>query len=814
MKSAKSRSLAAVGSCVAAVGVILGPDVLPATLAAQATPNSPSAVVSGVVRNRVTGEPMRLVVVRSADNNASTLSDDAGRYRLLLSLGEHRLDARRIGYKPASVPVTVAAGGTTLDISLDPIPVSLGRIVVTARDDFARRLVAAAIARKQRLRGSLHDYRYHGDVRFIIRNLDKPADSASSVRVITESQTEVYWEQPNKYQETILARRQTGNLPPERNLVGVGQILNVSRERVLFARFELASPIADDALGLYDYRVLDTLLVEGRRTYRLSVEPKPNGSPAFVGMMDIVDSTFDVVGIDVGVNKEVRLARARDVRYQQHFRQLEGGRWMPYSIELTATFDFSPFGRFTARHVATLSDFRFNEGQRPAGLGEYRIVVAPTADRIDSVTWSGIHLEPLPAVDSAGWKRLDSIANKPQSPVTRGINNALRFGLGGNPDFFHFNRVDGAYVGAGWNGFDSSRMPSTEPTLKLGYATGSTLWQYRIGDRVRLSDERRMWLGARYRDETENRPTLTSEGYNATTRALIATADPLDYYRERGFSASFTSRLMKFTDAEIGYTDARHSSLSNAIDRPPLRIGAGEVTRMRSNHQIDDGHLRALSATLAIDSRPMLKQGGRDRRLAATNFTRLQLDAEWSPGSMLSSDFDYRRATLAFLRQQESFGMGITRLVASAGVGGSGLPIQRAFAIDGGARVLESQASPFRTLGDSSFTGSRTGFFMVQHAFDRLLFTKSRLPLVRDIPFTLSVRAAAFWAEFPITGLDSAQAARRATFNVTRDPYREVGFTLGNLTPFVPLFNFSARFAWQLSRYPTTPFRFSLGLTR
>src|SRR5439155_25406950 len=124
----------------------------------------------------------------------------------------------------------------------------------------------------------------------------------------------------------------------------------------------------------------------------------------------------------------------------------------------------------------------------------------------------------------------------------------------------------------------------------------------------------------------------------------------------------------------------------------------------------------------------------------ATDFTRLALTGEWSPGNALSSDFTYRRASLQLVRRQESFGMGVTTLVAAGGLGSSTLPIQRTFMIDGGARVLVVGASPFSTLGDSAFTGSRAALVSVQHESDRLLFTKSRLPLVRDIPFTLAVR--------------------------------------------------------------------------
>src|ERR1043166_122331 len=83
--------------------------LLVAALAPRAAQAQDRAVVSGIVRNAATGEPVRLAVVRAADNNVSTLSNDAGRYRLELSPGTHRLDVRRLGFTPASVQVVVAA---------------------------------------------------------------------------------------------------------------------------------------------------------------------------------------------------------------------------------------------------------------------------------------------------------------------------------------------------------------------------------------------------------------------------------------------------------------------------------------------------------------------------------------------------------------------------------------------------------------------------------------------------------------------------------------------------------------------------------
>jgi hypothetical protein len=768
-----------------------------APLRAQDPPRSSTAVVSGTVRNSVTNAPMRIVAVRAAASGASTLTDDGGRFRLELSLGEQRLEVRRIGFRPATVNVVVQPEGTLIDIKLEPIAVALDRVLITAQDDAARRIITNAIRRKQESRGSFHDYRFDGEVRMIVRNLNKPADSTTSILGITETRTTAYWEQPNKYQETIVARRQTGNIDAERNLVGVGRILDFSSDRVQLGRFELTSPIADDALDRYDFRLLDTIAAAGRRVFRLSLEPKPDGTPAFAGIIDVADSTFDVTGIDVGVNDAVRLGLMRNVRYQQRF-DTSGGRWMPRSIELTAEMQI-PIGsqRFRMQHIAVLSGYRFDEGRRPAGLAEYRIKVADSADRADSSTWTRSSSPTLTALERQAWTRIDSVAEA-VTPAQRAFSGVL--GFVGQPDFFHFNRVDGAYVGAGWTWRNPAAMPGTEPTAKLGYATASQLWQYRLGGRVRLSESRRLWVGATYQDETIARPTFTSSAYNPTLRALFSAIDPLDYHRERGLRASLTTKVVNFVQLDAAYVDARHLSLPLGVTRPPLRRSG--AAPMRPNEPIDEGYLRALSATVFYDSRPLLQQGGRDLRLGRVRWTRVAIEGELSPGDAIGSDFDYRRLSVRLDRRQLTLGMGVTTMVAAGGIGSSGLPAQRFFGIDGGGRVLETQISPFGTLMDSSFKAPRAALFALQHDFDRLLFTKTGIPLVRDIPFTLSIRGAVFWTDF----VGSSAGA------VARVPYREVGFSLGNLTPFIAPFNFSARFAWQLSKYPTTPFRFGIGL--
>src|SRR5438132_4136419 len=143
---------------------------------------------------------------------------------------------------------------------------------------------------------------------------------------------------------------------------------------------------------------------------------------------------------------------------------------------------------------------------------------------------------PLSPAESSAWARIDSLARQQAS-----FGDRVRDGLGlavfatGDPDFFHFNRVDGTYLGAGqtWR-----EVPGLTLHTKLGYATGSERWQYRAGGRLHLSEPQRRWIGAWYHDETVTRPTFVSRAYNPTYRALLFRLDPRDYHHERGFTVA------------------------------------------------------------------------------------------------------------------------------------------------------------------------------------------------------------------------------------------------------------------------------------
>lgn len=711
-------------------------------------------------------------------------------------------------------------------------------------DSTARSIVARAIARRSAALASIGRYRYQAFVKISARDESEPADSARSILILAEVHSSAYWERHGLYQETIDARHRSHDGGFGRQLVSVDEIVHLRRNRVVLLagvdparsigaagrpasrrdqsdliRYAIASPIATDALDHYDYAVLDTAVVAGRRVLRIAVRPKSETTPLFTGTLDVADSSGDVVAMDLGVTDAVRFPTVTDLRYEQHWTDAGDGRAMPTEIRLSGTLHPRVSARWIPRtvagvhlpefprqvsfeQVASLTGFDFDEGERPLDVPEYRVVLSDQADAADSTTWLAPAAVPLDDVERAVWMRGDSEDRHPAlvPRVGRSLDAAQRLWLG--PGSLHFNRVDGFYLGMY---HDWHAATGVVLTTKLGYGWGSHVWQYRLGGRLVVSQARHLALGAYYHDETEGWPALAPESYDPSAGALLQHVDPNDYYRERGITLFTDIKLIDFTRLELRYDDAWQSTEDTIA-------GLGfHTTRFPPlpNPPIRDGRMRSLSGLVRFDSRQMLESRGLEFPLSRAGWTRVSLGVEVSAPRLIASDFGFQRYAFQIEHHLPLFGLGNTSLTVAGGVASHGAPPQRYFTVGYGIRLLAAEGTGFNTLSRTSFVGNRALLVSLRHDFGNRMFHASGLPLLRSIPATLSVHAGVFWAELK----GNTPAAADTLLATTGKPYREVGFTLGNLTPFLSPFNFAASFSWQLSSYPTKAFRFGLGIS-
>ncbi|HUU45252.1 MAG TPA: hypothetical protein VM118_05920, partial [Acidobacteriota bacterium] len=435
---------------------------------------------------------------------------------------------------------------------------------------------------------------------------------------------------------------------------------------------------------------------------------------------------------------------------------------------------------------------------------EFMLEVDDQADDIDSTAWAARQSIPPTDEELRGYERLDSLKNLPV-PIGRRLLQAVGASffvvMGLAPDFYRFNRVEGAYFGGTGTVRPLRRL---DVRLTGGYGIRTERVQWGLGATYRLHEGRRLDVGFDAFDRVRRRPTIVrGESHFSSGTALGWGIDAADYFRAEGFDAFVATKLVKFSRLRLTYHDELHFSLPLGTDNTLFEID----DPVRDNPPIDDGKLRSLEAQLRIDNRPMFKRKGRAEILGAVEYWRLTLGAEHASPDLIDNDFDFTRYYASLYRRQRTLGLGLTSIHLYAGASDGNLPPQRYYVIDFGDAVFFNTLG-YNTLHESIFAGNRLYSISFDHNFRRYLFVKSGLPLIRDIPLWLSLHGSMFWSEFrnhtPQPGDETLSTARKS--------YQELGFGIGNLTPFMMPFNFAVNFTWQLSDYDTSDFTWFLKL--
>src|SRR5438876_5708885 len=212
----------------------------------------------------------------------------------------------------------------------------------------ARAIIAGAIARRRAVLDEIHDARYAAYVKVAAWDLGLPHDSLRPVVLVDQVRSEAYWELPDRFLQTIVAHR-SGGRGAGQHLASVMDIADAGRDRVELEimqsaprrpgtgggrsggrrradpnRVSMLSPIAADAEQHYEYQLLDTVLVLGRRAYRLAVIPRSPGGPSFTGTVDVADSTWDVLLLDLRADPALKVGTAGSFRYVERFADAGG----------------------------------------------------------------------------------------------------------------------------------------------------------------------------------------------------------------------------------------------------------------------------------------------------------------------------------------------------------------------------------------------------------------------------------------------------------------------------------------------------------
>ena len=175
--------------------------------------------IKGTITN-IKGQKLPFANIYVKGTSTGTVSNEQGFYELKLPQGKHPIVLQFMGYETQTQEVEIRTDFQEINVSLKPSAILLSGVSVgSGKEDPAYTIMRKAIAKSKfhRLqvknytakvyikgRGQLKDYPW-----LFAKRIEKEGVDSNMV-FMTESVTELYFEQPNTYRENVIAVRSTG----------------------------------------------------------------------------------------------------------------------------------------------------------------------------------------------------------------------------------------------------------------------------------------------------------------------------------------------------------------------------------------------------------------------------------------------------------------------------------------------------------------------------------------------------------------------------------------------------------------------------
>jgi hypothetical protein len=757
--------------------------------------------LSGLVRDSETKQPLPSASVRLLESSIGTATNVEGMFKILIAQGRHQIAISYIGYHSDTLDVNIDSPVLYRDVFLRPSTISVSDVVVFGDDrDPAEAIILEAIAQKHRIQSQLRTYRFDAYTKTEARIKDPKKERTDTViMAIFETQTSCSWKAPDSYKEVITARRQSANFTSKQNMFTVDKIPNLNDDIIVLDPYSVVGPTAINALDYYTYKMLDTLAMDNYRVFRIQIKPKDDLRPLFDGVISIADKSFMVMQVDVKGNDALDLSPMIDTRLQQQFSLFEHKFWFPVESKITFAIEI-PLAAMYIEQYSLMHNYEINNELDDAFFDNFQISVLPTADQVDSTYWQNVNTLPLTLEETNAYRKLDSIVIH-AGFFPRALMTLTNFSLPWKEveptsfsDYFHFNRVEGAYLGIGVKLIDV--LPFSDIMLRAGYAFAEDRGKYTIDVEKFFTDRKMLSLGAGLYRKTSYREgeEFLTPG-EITLLSLFGKNDPVDYFEVAGWSLYSHLRPGVLSSIEVRFRDEQYSSRKKTTD---FSIFYGS-DMYRLNEPIVDGTLRSGSIAFSFDTRKFLiKEVTEDFDKSQNNFW-CTINVEHSQKEVFQSDFQFTRYSGSFnfyvLTTLSGSFCGNFRFGYSTGH----LPPQKIFDLYGSTSDLVLTTS-LRTISRKEFAGDRLASLILEHNFGNLPFRALSLSFMKSLDLILFTGTA--WTDLSF----ESKSIQPVHIQTSTKVINEIGLGFGKLFSL-----FRLDFAWRVTGNTKKDFTITLG---
>jgi hypothetical protein len=782
---------------------------------------SQQIIVKGKVIDKQTLQPLSFANIRVIGTTLGSSANSNGEYEIKLNSGQYKLIASFIGYYSDTLAVNAVNNLSEINFELNQTKIDLPEVLINPGVNPALEIIQKAIEKKKIRNQKLQNYEVEAYTKGIIRTTGDISANSNSISVglggsdtteliisgILENHSKGYFNQPNQFKEIILARKQSANFPPTINTLTGGRLIeNFYENDVNFLGRDLPGPISDNALEYYYFYIEKVTAQNERKVYQIHIEPDNSADPGFAGSIFIADSTFDLIKVDLILNRAANTGGFFDtVNVYQQFDEYSGIH-LPVDYRLFVKANVFGLVRVGFELNTILFNYSINQKLPENIFNKAIVTVIPDADVIDSLYWQKTQTIPNTVEEQVAYNRIDSIENIPRkflddfSFLDTRISLSENISISAPLGMYHFSRVEGhaldfgIFVDDAFNRrFNSSLNLSygfSDKKFKQDFSAGYLLGDYRTWEiKFRAFNKLKILF-----EESDNYGELFS-----TLVSLISKDEFRDYYYSKGFELGIEGEVLPVLKMRMGFKNKTDNSAFVNTDFSFFN----KDKSYRTNPLIYETKINSLKLGFDIDFRDYIEDGYFRRRTSlGRSYILFSGDITYSNKGFLNSGLNfttYEFNTSVFLRTFKSASLNLNLY---ARVNDGTTPYQDLYSLPGNIDVVFNSQT-FRTLNINEIVGDKIFALNITHDFRDELFRMMNIPGLKRWEIVLSLIFNAAVADIT-PGTSSILTNPVKSF---KHPFYEIGFGVGQ-----GLFPFKLEFMWKLNYRDGNNFRVGLNM--
>ena len=379
--------------------------------------------IKGKIRDE-SGNPLSFAGVYIQNSSIGTTTNVEGEYFLELSPGQYNIVYQYVGYSPIIKSITLSNQVQEVNIDLQPIEIQSSEVEVKANEDPAYPIIRKAIKKRSFYLNQSENYSCDSYVKGnqkiqdlpdkimgrSLGQLRKGLDSTGTgIIYLSESVSKLFYKD-KKYKEIMISSKVSGDDNGfSFNSGAAMKEFNFYENQLVLGDSKLLSPIAENALISYKYRLVGTFVDAGNIVSKIEVIPKNNLGALFHGYIYIVNEKWCIHSTELKTSGAASNISLLDtVTFKQLHFEIQDGIWKLFSQDVN--FNLNVFNiKIGGTFLGVFRNYDLDSNQDAKFFNAEIFKVNNDANKRDVEYWDSIRPVPLTAEELKEYTEKDSL---------------------------------------------------------------------------------------------------------------------------------------------------------------------------------------------------------------------------------------------------------------------------------------------------------------------------------------------------------------------------------------------------------------------